>query len=119
MINTRSGMVSVFDESVIEERPWYVSYNEGDPIPTDPTVKHESLAVELIEEVVATEEVASEEPSEKPKRKNWKDAMAAKAQELEGDASGNQVDTESNQEAGSIAQATGDTPEQTNPVEGS
>ena len=82
MINTRSGMVSVFDELVIEERPWYVSYNEGDPIPTDPTVKHESLAVELIEEV-ATEE----ESSEKPKRKNWKDAMAEKAKELEAEPS--------------------------------
>lgn len=100
MINTRSGMVSVFDESVIEERPWYVSYNEGDPIPTDPTVKHESLAVELIEEVV-TDEVAAEESSEKPKRKNWKDAMAEKAKELEAEPSAEEPVAEAAPEADS------------------
>lgn len=99
MINTRSGMVSVFDERVIEERPWYVAYEEGAPIPADPTA--EPVAVEV--------EVTQEESSEKPKRKNWKDAIADKAKELEEETNGNQVDSEGNQEAGGAAPAAGDT----------
>lgn len=77
-------MVSVFDELVIEERPWYVAYEEGAPFPADPTV-----------EPVAVVEVAQEETADKPKRKTWKDAVAEKAKELEVEASGIQVDTES------------------------
>lgn len=97
MINTKTGMVSVFDERIIEERPWYVPYTEGDPIPQDPTVQHQELVVELTEEVVITEIVTTEEESiDKPKRKNWKEAIAEKAQELSEQAV-DQVNTESNQ----------------------
>lgn len=77
MINTKTEMVSVFDERIIEERPWYVPYTEGDPIPTDPTVQHQGLAEQPTEEVVSEEESV-----DKPKRKNWKEAIAEKAQEL-------------------------------------
>ena len=101
MINTKTEMVSAFDERIIEERPWYVPYNEGDPIPQDPTVQHQGLVehpteevvvtetvsvveeVPVVEELAVAEEVATEEESaDKPKRKNWKDAIAEKAQEL-------------------------------------
>jgi hypothetical protein len=91
MINTKTEMVSVFDERIIEERPWYVPYTEGDPIPQDPTVQHQGLVEH------PTEEVAVEEESiDKPKRKNWKEAIAEKAQELSEQAV-DQVNTESNQ----------------------
>jgi hypothetical protein len=82
MINTRSGMVSVFDVLVIEERPWYVAYEEGAPVPADPTA--EPVAAEVVE--------AQEDSPDKPKRKTWKDAVAEKAKELEGDANSTQVD---------------------------
>lgn len=72
MINTRTQMVSVFDERVIEERPWYVAYEEGAEIPADPTAQAPAV------------EEAQPEVAEKPKRKTWKDAVAEKAQELEG-----------------------------------
>ena len=59
MINTKTEMVSVFDERIIEERPWYVPYTEGDPIPQDPTVPRQAVAVEPeTEEVAVTETVA-------------------------------------------------------------
>jgi hypothetical protein len=84
MINTKTEMVSVFDERIIEERPWYVPYTEGDPIPQDPTVPSQAMAAEPAVVVEPEAEVAeSEEDSvDKPKRKNWKEAIAEKAQEL-------------------------------------
>ena len=95
MINTRSGMVSVFDELVIEERPWYVAYEEGAEIPADPTgepVFSIAPVAMVIEDVVAVEETVEEEvedeSSDKPKRKNWKDVLADKAKELEGENNG-------------------------------
>ena len=91
-------MVSVFDERVIEERPWYVAYEEGAEIPADPTAQAQEPAAEE----------AQPEVAEKPKRKTWKDAVAEKAQELEGAVDGNKVDSEGNQEAGSAAPAAGD-----------
>lgn len=75
MINTKTGMVSVFDERIIEERPWYVPYTEGDPIPQDPTVPRQAVAAEPVAE-------PEEDSVDKPKRKNWKEAIAEKAQEL-------------------------------------
>ena len=92
MINTKTGMVSVFDERIIEERPWYVPYTEGDPIPQDPTVPRQAVAVEPEAQVAESEEVSVE----KPKRKNWKEAIAEKAQELSEQA-GDQTNTEANQ----------------------
>ena len=82
MINTKTEMVSVFDERIIEERPWYVPYNEGDPIPQDPTVPVQAVAVEPVVEPEAEAAESEEDSVDKPKRKNWKDAIADKAQEL-------------------------------------
>jgi len=93
MINTKTEMVSVFDERVIEERPWYVPYNEGDPIPPDPTVEHQGLVEQPTEEVVDKEESV-----DKPKRKNWQEALAEKAQELsKSEPIGDQLNTDGNQ----------------------
>ena len=78
MINTKTEMVSVFDERIIEERPWYVPYTEGDPIPKDPTAPPQEQTLVIEEQVGATDE----ESIEKSKRKNWKEAIAEKAQEL-------------------------------------
>jgi hypothetical protein len=92
MINTRTQMVSVFDERVIEERPWYVAYEEGAPIPADPTAEPQ---------VQAEEAPAEEETADKPKRKSWKDAVAEKAKELEAEPSAEEPAAEAAPEAGS------------------
>lgn len=62
MRNTKTGKVCVYNKSIIEEMPWYEAITD-EPQP----------------------EQTQEEPAaaEKPKRKNWKDAMAEKAKELE------------------------------------
>ena len=94
MINTKTGMVSVFDERIIEERPWYVPYTEGDPIPQDPTVPRQAVAAEPQAEVAESEE----DSVDKPKRKNWKEAIAEKAQELAEETQvANQLNTATNQ----------------------
>ena len=77
-----------YHAGVIEEMPWY-----------EPVVEEEDQPEQPQEETAA---------AEKPKRKNWKTALAEKAQELEGAADGDQMDSEGNQEAGSAAPATGD-----------
>jgi hypothetical protein len=96
MINTKTGMVSVFDERIIEERPWYVPYTEGDPIPQDPTVPRQTVVAEPAVEPEAEVAESEEDSVEKPKRKNWKEAIAEKAQELSEQA-GDQTNTEANQ----------------------
>ena len=85
-------MVSVFDERVIEERPWYVAYEEGSEIPADPTAQPQ-----------AEPEQTEEESVSKPKRKNWKDAVAEKAQELEGDAPVENAEAQANPEPDSAS----------------
>jgi len=98
MINTKTEMVSVFDERIIEERPWYVLYNEGDPIPTDPTIPVQAVAAEPIVEPETEVAEPEEDSVDKPKRKSWKEAIAEKAQELsEAEQAGDQTNTEANQ----------------------
>ena len=65
MRNTKTGKVIVFNQSIIDEMPWYEPIIEEDPQPEQP-----------VQETVA---------AEKPKRKSWKDAVAEKAAQLEGD----------------------------------
>ena len=61
MINTKTGKVCVYDQSVIDDMPWYQAVVESQ------------------------QETVQEEPTvaEKPKRKTWKDAVAEKAKTLE------------------------------------
>lgn len=65
MRNTRTGRVVVYHAGVIEEMPWY-----------EPVVETEAQPEQPQEEAVA---------AEKPKRKSWKDAVAEKAQQLDGE----------------------------------
>ena len=60
MINTRTGMVSVFDQSVIDERSWY-------------------------EEVIESAEESSgdETPAGVERKLHWKTALKLKAAQLE------------------------------------
>lgn len=64
MRNTRTGKVVVYNPYLIEEMPWYEPILDEEPQPEQP--QQEAAA------------------AEKPKRKTWKDAMADKAKELEG-----------------------------------
>jgi hypothetical protein len=59
MINTKTGMVSVFDQLVLNERDWYKEYTEE------------------------PEEVVTEEAQEEKKRKNWKQVLKEKAETLD------------------------------------
>lgn len=65
MRNTKTGKVLVYNKDIINEMPWY-----------EPIVE-ESQPEQLPDEAVLIE---------KPKRKTWKDAIAEKAQKLEGAA---------------------------------
>ena len=94
MRNTKTGKVVVYNPYLIEEMPWY-----------EPIIDEEEAQPEQPQEETAA--------AEKPKRKNWKAALAEKAQELEGAVDGNKVDSEGNQEAGSAAPAAGDSAGQT------
>ena len=64
MINTKTGMVSVFDQLVLNERDWYKEYLDDEA--KEPSVEVEDSA-----------------PAEEKKRKSLKQALQEKAQELE------------------------------------
>lgn len=59
MVNTRNGMVSVFDQSVIDERPWYE---------------------EIVESVI--EPSGNETPVEPGRKLHWKTALKLKAAQI-------------------------------------
>ena len=59
MINTRTGMISVFDQRVIDERPWYEEVIE---IPAEPPSKESPAGVE--------------------RKLHWKTALKLKAAQL-------------------------------------
>lgn len=66
MRNTKTGKVCVYSKTIIEEMPWYEAItDEPQPEQTQPEPEQESVA------------------AEKTKRKSWKDALAAKAVELD------------------------------------
>jgi hypothetical protein len=68
MINTKTGMVSVFDQLVLDERDWYKEHFDDEAQAPAPSV-----------EVEADESA----PAEEKKRKSLKQALQDKAEELQ------------------------------------
>jgi hypothetical protein len=68
MINTKTGMVSVFDQLVLDERNWYKEHFDDEAQEPAP-----SVAVEADESA----------PAEEKKRKSLKQALQEKAEELQ------------------------------------
>lgn len=68
MINTKTGMVSVFDQLVLDERDWYKEHFDDEAQAPAPSVE------------VEAEDSA---PAEEKKRKSLKQALQEKAEELQ------------------------------------
>lgn len=68
MINTKTGMVSVFDQLVLDERDWYKEHFDDEAQQPAPSI-----------EVEADESA----PTEEKRRKSLKQALQDKAEELQ------------------------------------